>query len=374
MLKATKPVTTKVRKRDGEIIPFDEARIINALNKAIKSIEGKEDLKLAKKISGKVVSVLSKKFGEKRFPGVKNIQDIVEDVLIKEDLSKVAKAYIIYRSERAKIRESKKLIPSDIKKLADESKKYFKNSLAEFIYYRTYSRWIDEEGRRETWIETVDRYINFVRENLGKKLTDEEYSEIREAILKQEVMPSMRLMWGAGRAVRKTNVTAYNCSFIAPSRLEDFAEIMYLSMCGTGVGFSVESQSVQQLPIIKFQTGKTLSPHVIKDSKEGWGDALTLGLKTWFDGKDIKFDYSKVRPAGARLNTMGGRSSGPEPLRALLDFARERILAREGKRLTNLNVHDVICKIGEVVVMGGVRRSALISLSDLDDEEMRHAK
>ena len=374
MLKATKPVTTKVRKRDGEIIPFDEARIINALNKAIKSVEGKEDLKLAKKISGKVVSVLSKKFGEKRFPGVEDIQDIVEDVLIKKDLSKVAKAYIIYRSERAKIRESKKLIPSDIKKLAEESKKYFKNSLAEFIYYRTYSRWIDEEGRRETWIETVDRYIDFVRENLGKKLTDEEYSEIRSSILKQEVMPSMRLMWGAGRAVRKTNVTAYNCSFIAPSRLEDFAEIMYLSMCGTGVGFSVESQSVQQLPIIKFQTGKTLSPHVIKDSKEGWGDALTLGLKTWFDGKDIKFDYSKVRPAGARLNTMGGRSSGPEPLRALLDFARERILAREGKRLTNLNVHDVICKIGEVVVMGGVRRSALISLSDLDDEEMRHAK
>lgn len=377
MLKAAKPAIKNVRKRDGSIVIFEEARIVNAVNKAIKAVEGvegKEDPKLANKISQKVVSKLKNKFGAKLLPGVEDIQDTVEEVLIKQGLNKVAKAYILYRSERAKLREAKKLVPKDVRKLAQESKKYFKNPLAEFIYYRTYSRWIDSLGRRETWIETVDRYMDFMRENIGKKLTEDEYKEIRGAILNQEAVPSMRLMWGAGKAARKTNVTAYNCSFIAPSRLEDFAEIMYLSMCGTGVGFSAESQNIQQLPIIKFQTGEKLPTHIIEDSKEGWGDALTLGLKAWFDGKDTEFDFSKIRPAGSRLNTMGGRSSGPEPLRALLEFSREKILSRQGKRLTNLNVHDIICKIGEVVVMGGVRRSALLSLSDLDDEEMRHAK
>ncbi|MBI2035643.1 MAG: ribonucleoside-triphosphate reductase, partial [Candidatus Liptonbacteria bacterium] len=261
-----------------------------------------------------------------------------------------------------------------VKKLAEESKKYFRNPLSEFIYYRSYSRWIEEEGRRETWIETVNRYVDFMKENLGSKLHDKEYAELREAILRQEVMPSMRLMWSAGKAARKTNVTAYNCSYIAPSKLTDFAEIMYLSMCGAGVGFSVESQTIELLPIISRQNGKTLTTHVIEDTKEGWGNALTHGLKTWYSGKDVKFDYSKLRPAGARLMTMGGKSSGSDPLRALLDFAREKILARQGKRLTTLDAHDIICKIGEVVVMGGVRRTALISLSDLDDEKMRNAK
>ena len=187
-------------------------------------------------------------------------------------------------------------------------------------------------------------------------------------------MPSMRLMWSSGRAARKTNVSAYNCSFIAPTKLSDLPEIMYLSMCGTGVGFSVESQNVQRFPIIKSQTKKRLKTHVIVDSKEGWGDALKLGLKTWYAGLDVAFDYSELRPAGAPLVTMGGRSSGPEPLRSLLDFTRAKILSKQGKRLSNIDVHDIICKIGEVVVSGGVRRSALISLSDLDDQEMRGAK
>ncbi|MFN3638316.1 MAG: ribonucleoside-triphosphate reductase, partial [Chloroherpetonaceae bacterium] len=239
---------------------------------------------------------------------------------------------------------------------------------------RTYSRWLPEKGRRETWVETVDRYIAFMRENLGDKLTQAEYAEVREAILKQEVMPSMRLLWSAGEAARKTNVAAYNCSFIAPESLQDFGEIMYILMCGTGVGFSVEQQSIHKLPQIKKQTGKKLPTHVVEDSKEGWADAFVFGLKTWFNGEDVAFDYSRVRPQGARLKTMGGRASGPEPLRALMEFSRERILQRQGRRLNTLDVHDIICKIGEVVVMGGVRRSALISLSDLDDVDMRHAK
>jgi ribonucleoside-triphosphate reductase len=184
----------------------------------------------------------------------------------------------------------------------------------------------------------------------------------------------MRLMQFSGDAARRSNVTAYNCSYIAPSKIGDFAEIMYISMCGTGVGYSVESANIQALPQIAFQTGEKLETHVVADSKEGWCDALTLGLKTWYDGKDIEFDYSLIRPAGARLQTMGGKASGPEPLRSLLAFSRERILGRQGRRLRNLDAHDLICKIGECVVAGGVRRSAMISLSDLDDDLVRDAK
>ncbi len=262
----------------------------------------------------------------------------------------------------------------DLRSLVEESKKYFRSPLGEFVYYRTYARWIDEEGRRETWIETVDRYMSFMRENLGNKLTPQEYAEVRTMILTQSVVPSMRLLQFAGPAARRTNVCAYNCSFIAPTCLEDFAEIMYVSMCGTGVGFSVESKYIQKLPIIKQQTGEKCSTHVIDDSKEGWCQALVVGLKTWFDGKDISFDYSQLRPAGARLKTMGGKSSGPEPLRELLTFVRSKILSKQGQHLSTLDAHDIICKIGEIVVSGGVRRSALISLSDLHDYDLRDAK
>ncbi|MEK7162973.1 MAG: ribonucleoside-triphosphate reductase, partial [Patescibacteria group bacterium] len=260
------------------------------------------------------------------------------------------------------------------KKLVEESKKYFRNPLGEFIYYRTYSNWIEKENRRETWIETVGRYISFMRENLGEKLTNIEYEEIEKAILNQRAMPSMRLMWAAGKAARKNNVCAYNCSYIAPEKINDFAEIMFLLMNGAGVGFSVEHQTTQSLPQIKKQTGESLPIHIVGDSKEGWGNALTAGLTAWFEGKDVSFDFSEIRPAGSHLKTMGGKASGPEPLKIFFEFCRRKILIHQGKRLRPIDVHDIVCKIGEVVVMGGVRRSALISLSDLEDEMMREAK
>jgi ribonucleoside-diphosphate reductase alpha chain len=364
----------EVRKRDGRIVPFEKNKITNAITRAM-TVTGEGDPKNdAEKVSEQVVTALSKKFPKDHVPTIEEIQDVVETELIVMDFAKTAKAYILYRADRAQIREWKREIPERVKALAAESKKYFRNSLAEFVYYRTYSRWIEEEGRRETWIETVDRYVNFMKENIGTKLTDDEYAEVREAILCQEAMPSMRLLQFAGKAARTTNVAAYNCSYIAPQKLEDFAEIMYISMCGTGVGFTVESQTVQALPQIKKQSGKKLPPHVIADNKEGWCDALTLGLKTWFDGKDIDFDFGELRPAGARLKTMGGKSSGPQPLRSLLSFARRKILSKQGNRLSNIDVHDICCKIGEIVVSGGVRRSAMISISDLDDREMRSAK
>jgi len=364
----------QVKKRDGRIVSFEQSRISSAVAKAMTAVGEGNVIRDSVKISDKVVTELNKKFDGKIIPTVEEIQDIVEESLILGDLPKTAKAYILYRQERSTIREKVRQVPEKVRQLVADSKKYFRNKLGEFIYFRTYSRWMDEEGRRETWIETVDRYMSFMKENLRDRLTENEYTEIREGILRQEVMPSMRLLWSAGNAARKNHVTAYNCSFIAPNRFEDFAEIMFLSMCGTGVGFSVENQHIQQLPIVKIQTGKILATHLIEDSKEGWADSLTIGLKTWFSGKDIKFDYSALRSTGSRLKTMGGRSSGPEPLRALLDFTRAKILARQGKRLSTLDVHDICCKVGEVVVMGGVRRTALISLSDFDDEEMRHAK
>ncbi len=365
----------EVRKRDGTLAPFDRERVKSAIHRAMLACqEGSEDS--AEAVTQGVVVALEKVLRERKeyTPTVEDVQDTVEMELIFRDFARTAKGYILYREEHKKIREIAGIVPEAVKELARESKKYFRNPLAEFVYYRSYSRWIDHEQRRETWIETVDRYMAFMRENLGTKLSDKEYSEVREAILSHEIMPSMRLMWAAGPAARKTNVTAYNCSFIAPSQLRDFGEIMYLSMCGTGVGFSVESHTVGQLPLIKKQVKKTPKVHVVGDSKEGWADAFVHGLEAWFNGEDLKFDYSQLRPAGARLMTMGGKSSGPEPLRNLIDFAREKILKRQGKRLTNLDVHDIVCKIGEVVVSGGVRRSALISLSDLDDYDMRHAK
>jgi len=162
--------------------------------------------------------------------------------------------------------------------------------------------------------------------------------------------------------------------FVAPSTFQDFGDIIYISMCGTGVGFSVESKNIQALPQIKNQTGKKLPVFVVPDTKEGWADAFVYGMKIWFDGNDVDFDFSLLRPEGARLKIMGGKSSGPKPLIDLLSFTRDRILRRHGRHLRNIDAHDIICKIGECVVSGGVRRSALISLSDLDDQEMRDAK
>ena len=365
----------KVQKRDGSVVKFDFERIVIAINKAmIQTKEGSEAE--ARMVAHKVVADLVR-IGKKHknfVPTVEGIQDTVEKELILSEYVNTAKSYILYRQKRAELRIQGIRVPEKVQKLARESKKYFRNALGEFVYYRSYSKWISEENRRETWVETVDRYVSFMKENLGEKLRSDEYEEVRETILKQEAMPSMRLMQFAGKAARATNVCAYNCSYVAPTCFQDFAEIMYISMCGTGCGWSVESDNIEKLPQIQRQTGKKLPTHVIPDNKEGWADALSLGMKTWAEGKDIEFDLSQLRPAGARLSTMGGKSSGPEPLRQVLAFSRRKILERQGRRLRPIDAHDIICKIGECVVSGGVRRSAMISLSDLDDPEIRDAK
>lgn len=364
----------QVRKRDGRLVEFDRRRIASAVGRAMAACgEGAPQVD-GEKVAAAVVAALGRRFPAGHIPQVEEIQDVVEETLILLEFAKTAKAYILYRHERALLRERAAAVPGEVVRLTAASKRLFSDILSEFIYYRTYSRWIEDEKRRETWMETVERYLDFMREKLGERLRSDEYEELRQAILHQQVMPSMRLLWSAGPAARSNNIAAYNCSFVAPTALDDLADIMYLLMSGVGVGFSVESQHVQMLPIIERQTGILLATHQVGDSREGWGDALKAGLHAWYEGKDLRFDFSQVRPAGARLKTMGGRSSGPAPLRALLEFARGKILARQGRRLDNLDLHDVICKIGEVVERGGVRRAALISLSDFDDEEMREAK
>ncbi|KKW27681.1 MAG: Ribonucleoside-triphosphate reductase [Candidatus Kaiserbacteria bacterium GW2011_GWB1_52_6] len=365
-----------IQKRDGRTVPFAFEKIVNAIHKAMMaSNEGsrEEAVVVAHKVAGEMMRIA--KTYKNFMPTVEVCQDEIERQLILSDYTTTAKSYILFRAERAKIRKDQGVVPERFRELAAESKQYFKsNPLGEFVYLRSYARWIESEQRRETWVETVDRYMAFMKENIGEKLMPREYRELREAILKQEVMPSMRAMQFSGEAARKCNTCFYNCTFTAPGKLEDFAEIMYLSMQGCGVGYSVESYNIQQLPQIDKQTGEKIPTHVVADSKEGWCDALTFGLRTWYAGKDVDFDFSLIRPAGARLKTMGGKASGPAPLRSLLDFARERILKRQGRRLRNIDAHDIICKIGECVVAGGVRRTAMISLSDLDDAEIRDAK
>ena len=368
---------TSIRNREGEIIPFNLEKIIDAVHKAfIATSEGTEND--AQNVANKVFNKLNHlglEYKEKDFiPTVEMVQDFVEAELMDLGYHATAKSYILYRSKRAELRKEVGTIPTENKKVFDESSSYFVSFYEEFIFYRTYSKWQDNLGRRETWVETIDRFIAYMKENLGDKLTAEEYSIVREGILKQEVCPSMRLLWSSGEACRKTNVWAYNCSFIAPSAWQDLGEVMYILMCGAGLGFSVESETVQKFPQIRRQTGKKLATHFVEDSKEGWADAFVLACSTWADGYNIDFDYSKVRPAGARLKTAGGRASGPQPLIDLINFSKTKILARQGKRLTNIDLHDIICQIGLIVVAGGVRRSALISLSDIDDESMRKSK
>ncbi|MEI6305117.1 MAG: ATP cone domain-containing protein [Candidatus Taylorbacteria bacterium] len=369
------PSIPTIIKRDGRIVNFDLEKIVNAIWKGMNAVhEGsiEEARMVANSVFAELIRI-KKKFSN-FIPTVEGTQDIVEAELMRADLVKSAKHYVIYREDRAKLRAKGFEIPVHVKKLAEDSKKYFKNALGQFVYYRTYSRWIDTESRRETYIETVDRYVDFMKENLGNKLKDTEYKEIRESILNQHAMPSMRLFQFSGKPARATNVCAYNCSFIAPESFQDLAEIMYISMCGTGAGWAVESTNVEKFPQIMMQTDEKLPTHVIPDNKEGWADSLTIGMKTWASGKDIDFDFSLLRAEGVRLKTMGGKSSGPAPLQRLLAFSRQIMLTRQGKRLRAIDLHDIICMIGDCVVSGGVRRSAMISLSDLGDDQIRDAK
>jgi len=247
-----------------------------------------------------------------------------------------------------------------------------------FIHVSRYSRWLEEKGRRETWVETVDRYMDFMKnhlvKNYGYKEKDKSFAEVRDAILNHKVMPSMRALMTAGPALERDHIAAYNCSFIAVDSLRSFDEAMYILMNGTGVGFSVEQKYIENLPVIAEEMFQTNTTIVVEDSKLGWAKSFKELIGLLVTGQIPEWDMSKVRPSGARLKTFGGRASGPEPLNDLFKFTVETFSIAKGRRLKSIEAHDLMCKVGEVVVVGGVRRSALISLSNLDDFEMAKAK
>ena len=247
-----------------------------------------------------------------------------------------------------------------------------------YIFKSRYSRWLPEENRRENWDETVARYFNFfdehVKEMTGYTITAEERKQLEEAVLNLDIMPSMRCLMTAGEALKRENVAGYNCSYVAVDNPRSFDEILYILMNGTGVGFSVESKYVDQLPVIPDELYPTDTTILVADSKLGWAKALKELIHLLYAGQIPNWDLSKVRPAGAPLKVFGGRASGPAPLNDLFNFAVATFKKAAGRRLNTLECHDIVCKIAEIVVVGGVRRSALISLSDLSDDRMRHAK
>lgn len=266
------------------------------------------------------------------------------------------------------------------------SSNYLPTPLQEYVHKSRYARWLDSEGRREHWDETVDRYVNY----FDGKFPHYPKDLIREAILNLKVMPSMRALMTAGPALERDGIAGYNCSFIAVDDVRAFDEILYILMCGTGVGFSVERQYISNLPVVGMKVGVDTDGKVqvkfadqlqpvshtimVRDSKGGWASAFRELLKYLYMGQVPNWDVSRVRKAGMKLKTFGGRASGPQPLVDLFNFAVGTFKGAVGRKLTSVECHDLICKVADIVVVGGVRRSALISLSNLSDDRMRLAK
>lgn len=252
------------------------------------------------------------------------------------------------------------------------------NIFSQYVYLSRYSRYLHDQKRRETWPETVKRYFDFfdihLKENCNYTVSSELRQELESAVLNMDVMPSMRCIMTAGEALRRDNIAGYNCSYIAIDSPKSFAECMHILMNGTGVGFSVERQYVNNLPMVPDELHKTDTVIVVRDSKIGWATALNELISLLYAGLVPSWDLSKIRAAGSILKTFGGRASGPEPLDRLMKFLVAKFTERKGERLTSLDCHEICCMIGDVVVVGGVRRSALISLSNLSDARMRSAK
>ena len=247
----------------------------------------------------------------------------------------------------------------------------------QFIHLSRYSRYLWNEGRRESWEETIGRFFDFFEGHLKEQHNydiTKLRAEMEDAVLSQKIMPSMRCVMTAGEALKRENVAAYNCSYVAVNSPRSFDEILYILMNGTGVGFSVESKDVEQLPVVNEDFHPSDTTIMVADSKLGWAKALKELIGMLYVGQIPKWDLSKIRPAGTPLKTFGGRASGPEPLDALFKFCIDIFKKAAGRRLNTLECHDIVCKIADIVVVGGVRRSALISLSDLNDDRMRTAK
>lgn len=368
----------KVEKRNREIVDFDITRIERALNACMVSdlhYEQEKAAKLAKDIAQQVFNLLV--FDQSPI-AVEDIQNRVETQLMAEGLYDVAKQYILYRDEKRRQRETDD-IPAEVIQAFRDNENYFSNPIQQFQALDKFARFDAKLGRRETWVETVNRVMSFFRTHCTEQnysITEQWWERLKSSLLHLEASPSMRCVQMAGPALQRCHVGVYNCSFQFIQNTQDLAEELYILMQGTGVGFSVEHEySVEKFPRVKRQRKDAeVETFLIDDSTEGWCDAYKAGLDAWLGGRDIKFDYSRIREAGAPLKVKGGKSSGPGPLKDLLEFARTRILSKQGKALTSLDLHDINCYAHRIVRMGGVRRASGISLSDLHDKEMRDCK
>jgi ribonucleoside-diphosphate reductase alpha chain len=351
-----------VKNRQGNIVDFDWNRIFNAIQKAsnYKNIN----------VDNYFYENLKNYFKQNRKTWeIEEIQEIIINSLI-QHYPIIAKSYIKHKKQHSKLRNK---ITPQLKELYRESAKYFPNDYAYFVYLRTYAQTID--NRRECWSETVKRYMNFMKENMQEKISFIEYDELEQAILHMEIMPSMRLLQFAGPAVTRNNIVAYNCCYVRPTNIKDLVDIMYILMCGTGVGYSVQD-NIKKFPIPLKSKNFIPQTYQIEDSREGWCNSFEILLEKLFVGEDITFDYSIIRPAGSLLKTSGGTASGPQPLFELHQFTRKLIqkVAIEQRQLTTLEIHDLLCMVAQIVVVGGVRRAAMISLSDVNDPLMEKAK
>src|SRR3954452_23914342 len=352
---------TSIVKRDGRVVPFEVGRIEEALSRCFAAFE-RTPVTPVSELAHRVINIVAAKANGET-PTVEEVQDIVEMVLQAAGEFEAAKRYILYRYEHEQQREERP-IPEEVRAAFAASDPYFPTPLQKFQFFDKYSRFSYEMGRRETWIETGDRSIRFMHEPKQDRLPGETSERVRRGILEMRVMPSMRMLAMAGPAARRNNIAIYNCSYQPVESIDSFCEALIISMSGCGVGYSVESKYVEEFPRIKRQTGARPDLFVVEDSAEGWADALRYGLEHWFEGSDVHFNLSLIRPSGAPLRIKGGRASGPEPLQRMLDFMRRRILSRQGSFLRPIDAHDMMCAVGSAAVSGGVRRTAMISLFD----------
>lgn len=366
----------KVLKRDGRTEDFVASKVSSAISRALINGGGwAQDEETAKYIEKVTVSVCSLivKTGIDPVP-VDDVQKFVIQQFWMDNMDRIATHYTLYKEERRKAREADP-IKQEVRDMVAADAKHFGEPIQYFQLITKFARWNEEAKRRETWEEVCNRVISwFKRQPKLANIEGYYWIELYSYLYNLQASPAMRVIQMAGPPLDRCNVGVFNCSYLPFNDIFSFAELLYILMQGTGAGFSVESYNIEHLPRIKRQKAGDKAKVIIDDSTEGWCDALHTGLKTWFEGDDIDFDFSKIRPAGARLITKGGRSCGPEPLKDLLKFAKELITKRQGKYLTELDCHDLGCMIGKIVQVGGVRRAALISLSDLGSNEMREAK
>ncbi len=377
---------TQIRKRNGDVVSFDVARIEEAVSKCYidtyyEAVEdknrGRSPVVEPSIIAENAVRAVSVRFSEE-IPTVEAVQDAVEFALLSAGDFEAAKHYILYRNQHSETRKTRE-VPADVKAAFDADLDIFTEPSQRFNFYDKYSAYNWDLGRRETWHETVDRTVDHLRWEVEQHkpgaISDDVFDRIHDGILRQRVMPSMRLLAMAGPAARRNSMSLYNCSYLPVKDIESFVETLLISMAGCGVGFSVEREYVENFPRVKRQKkNQDVDIHVVEDSAEGWATALRTGLQAWWGGLDVQFDFTQVRPAGAPLKTKGGRASGPGPLEDMLAFMRSTILARQGTFIRTIDALDLECAVGEAAVQGGVRRTAMICLFDWDDREVRTAK